>query len=90
MSVPDKPERSTSSEAVSARAVYDDIVHRINTLQATLDPDEKIVLSVSGVSIDVVGLRGSIRQLEWRDGKRRNHPIARLAHQHEKQKPRLP
>jgi hypothetical protein len=59
VSVPDKPESSPSSEAVSARAVYDDIVHRINTLQATLDPDEKIVLSVSGVSIDVVGLRGS-------------------------------
>jgi len=37
----------------------DDIVHRIKTLQATLDPDEKIALSVGGVAIDAVGLGGS-------------------------------
>ena len=42
MSEAETPQNRPSSEAVSARAVYDDIVHRINTLQATLDPDEKI------------------------------------------------
>ena len=52
MSEAEKPQNRPSSEAVSARAVYDDIVHRINTLQATLDPDEKIALSVGGVAID--------------------------------------
>jgi len=63
----EKPESSRSSEGVSARAVYDDIVHRIKTLQATLDPDEKIALSVSGVAIDGVGLRGSTIWFEGRN-----------------------
>jgi hypothetical protein len=56
VSEPETLQNRPSSEAVSARAVYDDIVHRINTLQATLDPDEKIALSVGGVAIDAVGL----------------------------------
>ena len=43
MSEAETPQNRPSSEAVSAKAVYDDIVHRINTLQATLDPDEKIL-----------------------------------------------
>jgi len=67
VSEPEKPESSPSSDRVSARAVYDDIVHRINTLQATLDPDEKIALSVSGVAIDAVGLRGSTIWFEGRN-----------------------
>ena len=67
MSEPKKPASSPTSEVVSARAVYDDIVHRINTLQATLDPDEKIALSVSGVAIDAVGLRGSTIWFEGRN-----------------------
>ena len=62
MSEPRKPESSSSSEAVSARAVYDEIVHRINTLHAR--PDEKIVLSVSG-AIDAV--RGSTIWFEGRN-----------------------
>ena len=67
VSEPEKPESSPSSDRVSARAVYDDIVHRIKTLQATLDPDEKIALSVSGVAIDGVGLRGSTIWFEGRN-----------------------
>ena len=55
----EKPESSPSSEAVSARAVYDDIVLRIKNFQAALDPDEKMVLSVRGVSTDAVGVRGA-------------------------------
>jgi hypothetical protein len=54
-----KPQSPPSTEeAVSARAVYDDIVRRINKFQAALDPDEKMVLSVDGVATDAVGIRG--------------------------------
>jgi hypothetical protein len=67
VSEPETLQNRPSSEAVSARAVYDDIVHRIKTLQATLDPDEKIALSVSGVAIDAVGLRGSTIWFEGRN-----------------------
>jgi hypothetical protein len=55
----EKPESPSSSEAANARAVYDDIARRINKFQATLDPDEKIVLSVGGVATDAVGVRGA-------------------------------
>jgi hypothetical protein len=55
----EKPDSSPSSEAVSARAVYDDIVLRIKNFQAALDPDEKMVLSVRGVTTDAVGVRGA-------------------------------
>ena len=67
MSEAETPQNRPSSEGVSARALYDDIVHRINTLQATLDPDEKIVLSVGGVAIDAVGQRGSTIWFEGRN-----------------------
>ena len=78
MSEAEKPQNRPSSEAVSARAVYDDIVHRINTLQATLDPDEKIALSVGGVAIDAVGLGGSTI---WFQG-RNNQGCAVIIAQH--------
>ena len=74
----EKPDSSPSSEAVSARTVYDDIVHRIKTLQATLDPDEKIALSVGGVAIDAVGLGGSTI---WFQG-RNNQGCAVIIAQH--------
>ncbi len=59
MSEAEKPNSSPSSEAVSARAVYDDFVRRITKFQASLDPDEKMVLSVRGVTTDAVGVRGA-------------------------------
>jgi hypothetical protein len=78
VSEPETLQNRPSSEAVSARAIYDDIVHRINTLQATLDPDEKIALSVGGVAIDAVGLRGSTI---WFQG-RNNQGCAVIIAQH--------
>jgi hypothetical protein len=67
----EKPESSPSSEAVSARAIYGDIVIRIK--KASLDPDEKMVLSVRSVTTDAVGARaqrsgfrgGTIRAALW-------------------------
>jgi hypothetical protein len=55
----EEPQSRPSSEAVSARVVYDDIVRRINKFQATLKPDEKMVLSVDGIATDAKGLRGA-------------------------------
>jgi hypothetical protein len=59
MSEGQTPQSPPSTEAAGARAVYDDIVSRINKFQAALDPDEKMVLSVDGVATDAIGIRGA-------------------------------
>jgi hypothetical protein len=55
----EKQQGSASDEAASARAVYDDIVRRIKQFQSSLEADEKMVLSVAGVSSETIGLRGA-------------------------------
>jgi len=54
-----KPQSLASPEAVSARAVYDDILTRIKNFQASLDPDEKMVLSADGVRTNAIGVKGA-------------------------------
>ena len=51
--------QSISSEARCARAVYDDIVRRIEKFQAILEADEKIVLAVGRVPTISIGIRGA-------------------------------
>jgi hypothetical protein len=62
-----KPQSEASPEAVSARAVYDDMVARIKSFQASLDPDEKMVLSADGVSTNAIGVKGATLWFQGRN-----------------------
>ena len=55
---------STSAEAASAGAVYDDIVWRIKRFQSNLEADEKMVVSIGGLQAkpwDLEALRSGFR-----------------------------
>ena len=59
MSEGDKTQSPASTEVMSARVIYDDIVSRIKKFQASLDSDEKMVLSADGVRANAIGVKGA-------------------------------